>query len=277
MVRLSVPYISQLIGGTGGNNCGPACLSMQLANRGVIPATQDAMLEVADIARDGVSDNRGETGGYITYNQLTMVANMYGQQTQYVYNWDELNQKVRQGEPVTVLLDNTVLTPRQYPVSSGWNAHHFILLTSNEEEDGNTYSSDPLSYYIGGPYFYTTGSTKQGINNLGGLSTSPGQCLVPLDGPPPEPPPKEQIMLMEDWQIKNWVLSDLYQWAGIPYNPEAGTAQAWVLALRDGVYLGRPRTEERGYGEGDMAGCWVEFDHGVLFFRFSDGQYSVRG
>lgn len=275
MTRLSVPYISQLIGGTGGNNCGPACLSMQLANRGLIPATQDAMLEVADIARDGVSDDRGETGGYVTYQQLTMVANRYGAQTQYLYTWDALNQAIRQGEPVTVLLDNTVLTPRQYPVSPGWNAHHFILLTSEGEGD-NRYSSDPLSYYIGGPYFYTEGSTQTGIANLGGLGNSPGQSLVPTDTTP-QPPEPEKIMLMEDWQIRAWVLSDLYQWAGVPYNPDSGTAQAWVLALRDGTYLGRPRTEERPYGEGDGAGCWVEFDHGVLFFRFSDGQWSVTG
>jgi hypothetical protein len=249
---------------------------MQLAHRGAIPPTQDAMLEVADIARDGVSNDVGETGGYITYQQLTMVANYYGQQTQYIYDWGALDQAIRNGEPVTVLLDNTVLQPRQYPVSPGWNAHHFILLTSDQQDDGNRYSSDPLSYYVGSPYFYTEDTTRWGINNLGGLGTSPGQSLVPSDVTP-EPPPVEYIMLMEDWQVRAWVLSDLYQWAGISYNPDAGTAQAWVLALRDGVYLGRPRTEERSYGEGEGAGCWIEFDNGVLMFRFSDGAWSVRG
>lgn len=276
MTRLSVPYISQLIGGTGGNNCGPACLAMQLAYRGVIPPTQDAMLEVADIARDGISDDRGETGGYITYQQLTNVANYYGQQTQFIYSWEQLDLTIQQNEPVTVLLDNTVLQPRQYPVSPGWNAHHFILLTGEGDPDGQRWSSDPLSYYIGGPYFYTEPSTRQGVANLGGFGQSPGQCLVPLDVQP-TPPPKEQIMLMEDWQIRTWVLADLYQWAGIPYNPDDPTSQGWVNALRDGKYLGRPRTTGRSYGEGEEAGVWAEFDYGVLMARARDGATSWTG
>jgi len=232
------------------------------------------MLEVADIARDGLSNNVGETGGYITFQQLTMVAGYYGQQTQYLYDWAGVNRAIDQQEPVTILLDNTALVPRQYPLSPGWTAHHFILLTASPPDvDPNRYSSDPLSYYIGSPYFYTEASTRQASANLGNVQA---QSLVPLDVTP-EPPPPERIMLMEDWQIRAWVLSDLYQWAGLPYNPDSGTAQGWVLALRGGTYLGRPRTEERAYGEGDQAGVWVEYDHGVLFFRLSDGSWSVTG
>lgn len=245
---------------------------MQLAYRGVIAPTQEAMLEVADIARDGVSNDVGETGGYITFQQLTTTANYYGQQTQYVYSWGQLDQLVNFQEPVTVLLDNTVLQPRQYPNDPGWNAHHFILLTSTQI-DQNRYSSDPLSYYIGSPYFYTEYSTRQASANLGNLQA---QALVPLDTTP-EPPPVETLMLMEDWQLRAWVLSDLYQWAGIPYNAEDPTSQGWVDALREGKYLGRPRTTGRNYGEGEDAGVWVEFDHGLLVARARDGATSWKG
>jgi hypothetical protein len=87
----------------------------------------------------------------------------------------------------------------------------------------------------------------------------------------------EVVMLLEDWQVRSWILADLYAWAGIEYNPESGTAQGWVNALREGTYLGRPRTGERSYGEGDSAGVWVEYDHGVLTYRLSDGEWSVTG
>jgi hypothetical protein len=85
------------------------------------------------------------------------------------------------------------------------------------------------------------------------------------------------MQLMNDWQVKNWVLNDLYQWAGIPYNPESGSAQGWVAALRENKYLGRPRTEERPYGEGGDAGVWVEYDYGVLWVRARDNQASWTG
>jgi hypothetical protein len=273
-MRLSVPYISQLVGGSGGNNCGPACLAMMLAHRGVIAPDQDAMLECADIARDGLSNDVGETGGYTTLSQLEQVAGYYGQRCWWPADWDQVGTSVRRGEPVVLLLDNRVLQPRQYPNSPAWNANHFILITSTQEE-GNRYSSDPLSYYVGGPSFYTELSTLQATLNIYGFNAL---ALVPMTPDPPTwPEEPEQLKMMEDWQLKSWVLSDLYAWAGIPYNPESGTAQGWVEALRDGHYLGRPRTQERSYGEGDDAGVWIEFDHGVLLYRLRDGQASWTG
>jgi uncharacterized protein YvpB len=267
-MRLSVPYISQLVNGSGGNNCGPASLAMTLAYRGVIAPTQEAMLECADIARDGLSNDVGETGGYTTFNQLAMVASWYGQATWWPTSWSQIEESILRQEPVIILLDNRVLQPRQYPNDANWAANHFILLTATE--DVNRYSSDPLSYYVGAPYFYTEASTKQAVANVGGVQAL---ALVPLELPP-EP---EKLMLMEDWQLKAWVLADLYNWAGVPYNPESGTAQGWVDALREGVYLGRPRTGERPYGQGEDAGVWIEFDSGVLLYRARDGKASWTG
>jgi hypothetical protein len=273
MTKLDVPYISQLINGSGGNNCGPACLAMTLADRGVIPPTQEAMLQVADIARDGSLNNVGQTGGYVNFQQLAMAAGWYGQSVTWIYSWESIDYSIKNEEAVILLLDNVPLLPRQYPVSSSWNAHHFILITSTNI-DNNRYSSDPLSYYIQTPYFYTEQSTRQGVANLGAVQA---MALQPLDRPPPPQPEPEKIMLMEDWQIRLWVLNDLYAWAGIPYNPDDPTSQGWVNALRAGHYLGRPRTAGRPYGEGDQAGVWAEFDYGVLWARASDGATSWTG
>src|SRR5262249_21466580 len=108
-VRLSVPYISQLVNGSGGNNCGPACLSMCLAYRGVIAPTQEAMLECADVVRDGALDGAGRTGGYTTLQQLQTAAGWYGQACWWPMSWTQIDESVRRGEPVIILLDNRVL------------------------------------------------------------------------------------------------------------------------------------------------------------------------
>lgn len=100
-------------------------------------------------------------------------------------------------------------------------------------------------------------------------------ALVLAEGQQPIPP--EVVMVLNDWQIRNWIMPDLWMWAGIPYNPDAGTSQGWVDALRAGHYLGRPRTEERRYGEGEDAGVWVEYEQGLLVYRERDGEASWTG
>lgn len=91
------------------------------------------------------------------------------------------------------------------------------------------------------------------------------------------PPPPEVIAVLEDWQIRLWCLAPLYDAAAVPFNPDSGTAQGWVDALRAGTYLGRPRTEEQPYGDGDDRGVWVEFEQGCLWYRIRDGQTSTTG
>jgi hypothetical protein len=91
------------------------------------------------------------------------------------------------------------------------------------------------------------------------------------------PPPPEDVAMLEDWQVKGWILAQLYQDAAVPYNPDSGTAQAWCDRYRSGQYPGRPRSEERAYGDGDDAGVWVEFSHGVCLYRLSDGHVSWSG
>ena len=81
-----------------------------------------------------------------------------------------------------------------------------------------------------------------------------------------QPPPQEVVMAMNDWELTNYVLAQLYEWARVPFNPDSGIAKCWVAAMRAGHYPGRPRTEERRYGEPN-AGVWAEFDLGVLIWK----------
>jgi Peptidase_C39 like family len=176
-VRLDVPYISQYnAAGTGGNNCGPAGIAMLLAARGAIPATQEAMWECADLARDGVSDDVGMEGGYTTFQQLASVAASYGCPTTMLYSWDAVRGSLDAGEGVVLLVDNTVLAPREYPVSPAFNAMHFITLTGYATETGTAPTNDPLAVDYGpGEYYYW--SVQAGATDAGGVQ---GLALVPL-------------------------------------------------------------------------------------------------
>ena len=92
-----------------------------------------------------------------------------------------------------------------------------------------------------------------------------------------QPIPPEVVEVLSDWECLNWILGPLYKQAGIDYNPDSGTAKAWVDRLRDGHYVGRPRSAEQPYGEAGEAGVWVEFDRGVCLYRLRDGQVSWNG
>lgn len=86
--------------------------------------------------------------------------------------------------------------------------------------------------------------------------------------------PEEVVMaVLQDWQLKGWVLADLYQQAGVPYNPESATATAWCDELHRGVYRGRPRGEEHTIEDG----VWQEFEQGVCVWKATDGAVSWNG
>lgn len=87
----------------------------------------------------------------------------------------------------------------------------------------------------------------------------------------------EVVAMLEDWQVLNWLMPDLWQWADVPYNPEALSSKAWLQELRQGRYRGRPRTADRPYGEGDQSGHWAEFEDGVLVTRTGSGEWSWNG
>jgi hypothetical protein len=91
-----------------------------------------------------------------------------------------------------------------------------------------------------------------------------------------QPIPPEVVMAMTDWELTHYVLAQLYDWAGIAFNPDGGMAKTWVAAMRAGHYPGRPRTDDRRYGEGEGDGWWAEFESGLLIYR-RDGTMSWTG
>ena len=100
-------------------------------------------------------------------------------------------------------------------------------------------------------------------------------ALVLAEGNQPIPP--EVVMAMSDWELTNYVLAQLYEWAGLKdaFNPDGGVCKAWVAAMRAGHYPGRPRTGERPYGD-PVTGVWQECDLGVLIYKL-DGTMSWTG
>jgi len=86
-------------------------------------------------------------------------------------------------------------------------------------------------------------------------------------------PPEVVTMLLEGWQLKGWVLADLYAQASVPFNPDSATANAWCDELHRGVYRGRPRGEEHAIEDG----VWQEYESGVVVWRASDGAVSWNG
>jgi murein DD-endopeptidase MepM/ murein hydrolase activator NlpD len=98
-------------------------------------------------------------------------------------------------------------------------------------------------------------------------------ALVLAEGHQPIPP--EAVTMLSDWEVLNWIMPDLWRWANVPYNPEALTSKAWLKELREGRYRGRPRTTDRGYGDG--RGDWAEFDYGTVVTRKDSGEWSWQG
>jgi Peptidase_C39 like family len=264
-VTLDVPYISQLSPqGLGGNNCGPACLAMAMAYRGVIEPTSAAMLEVADIARDGLSDDRGETGGYTTFGQLAMVAAWYGQPTVWISSWEAVAESLDAQEPVILLLDNRVLQPRQYPNTAAFAANHFILLTGYDDAGEWRPSSDPLSVQPRGPSGYFESAVRLAVRSVGGAQ---GLALAPLERPPVpgEPPMPPEVYAMLNGAQRAAVQAALW---GSFWNPEYAD---WAIptAWRDewvaGRYRGRPLAPEQPIpaSEDRPAGNFMAFELGV--------------
>ncbi len=90
-----------------------------------------------------------------------------------------------------------------------------------------------------------------------------------------EPIPPEVVEVLSDFEVLNWIMPDLWGWAGVPYNPDGLTSKAWLAELRAGRYRGRPRTADRRYGDG--RGDWGEFDYGVVVTRSDSGEWSWEG
>ncbi len=232
-VRLAVPFITQYDAwGSGNNNCGPAGIAMLLAARGVIPPTYEAMLECADRARDGVSNDVGMTGGYTTFQELANVAASYGCATTMLYAWDAVKASLDAGEGVILLVDNTVLTPREYPISPAFNANHFITVTGYLTESSMAPTNDPLAVdYNPGEYAYW--SVQAGATNVGGVQ---GLALVPLE-------PEDSIP-MDVTEEEQEAMRPYFESLGTPVNMDTQIMKRACLAFKRGESRGPAVSDE---------------------------------
>ena len=96
-------------------------------------------------------------------------------------------------------------------------------------------------------------------------------ALVLAEGNRPIPP--EVVADMSQWELVNYVLVDLYDWAGLKadFNPDSAINKAWADDLHAGRYHGRPRTAERRWGTPDRGGVWQEFDLGIAVWTQEQG------
>lgn len=98
-----------------------------------------------------------------------------------------------------------------------------------------------------------------------------GRSLLPSPDPGGNP-----VRLLEDWQVKGWILADLYQQAGVPFNPDSGVNAAWLSEFRALRYRGLPVGAEHPIGE-PRFGVWQQFEGGVVVYRDGDGVTSWEG
>lgn len=167
MVELDVPYISQLEGGSGYNNCGPAVLAMLLAYDGVIPATQSAMHEVADWIRDGEFDGDWWLGTYTDYPMMVEYCRFrYGITARVLSSWEAVYREIGNGRPVGILAYNGSFSPAPYPKTKAWLANHFIVIRGDGD---NLPVNDPLAYYTPGPGYFARWSVEAGVASVGGV------------------------------------------------------------------------------------------------------------
>jgi len=155
--------------------------------------------------------------------------------------------------------------------SGGWDCAH----AHTELAKG-----PPATGYWQWPYGWSMGQVEAAYHNPWSW-WSAATALVYAEGN--QPPPAEVIKAMNDWELTNYVLAQLYEWTNagrrpedvIPFNPDGGLAKTWVAAMRANVYPGRPRTDERKWGDPNQ-GVWAEFDYRILVYK-NDGTMSWTG
>jgi hypothetical protein len=168
---MNVPYVTQVEpDGSGYANCGPACLTMLLAYDGHIGADRASMHSVADYMRDRYYDGDWWLGTYTDFGMMRwLVEDVYGVTLREQPSWAAIDVALDEGRPVILLLDNSVLQPRQYQATAAFNAHHFIVLTGRDVARGVYAVNDPLAVYAPGPGAYTADSLHRATALVGGV------------------------------------------------------------------------------------------------------------
>ena len=71
------------------------------------------------------------------------------------------------------------------------------------------------------------------------------------------------ISMLEDWQVKEWIMRPLWEENNHPFNPDTAIVNAWLTALRSGEYIGRPIGDERPIENG----AWQQFEFGIATYQ----------
>lgn len=129
-----VPSVSQLIAGQGGDRCGEACLAACLQAL----AVNVTMLDIVGYL--------GKPTGHATstLSELLNAAIHYRVHAQILNSGNDCITALREERYVIVLLNNALLSPRNYPPGDGWFGNHYIVW----EEDSSPLlkAMDPLAY-----------------------------------------------------------------------------------------------------------------------------------
>jgi len=163
-VRLSVPFATQM--GTagdinsGGNNCGPASVTMAMRFFGGSVSVQDSAVAIR-----GFNTNSNGPTDFKSPNAMSWLAR-YGLTEKTVTTLDQIRAEIAAGRPVIILVNNNQYrysNPRPYVNNNnGWFTNaHIVVVTGYDS--ANVYINDPLrsapDYAISVPTFQSAAST----------------------------------------------------------------------------------------------------------------------
>lgn len=237
---LKVPYWSQMErmpSGevSGGNNCGPACVTMAVLYNRLVPFSPTVMHRIAEEIRQAP----WHAGTYTNFQQMRSLAHRYKVAYRDIFSWEAVSGALDVGQPVIILVDNTKLQPRQYPVP-GFAGAHFITLTGYDDE--GFFVNDPLRVFgrpAEGPGTYSRQSVAAGAASVRAQQRIDSAVLaIAIDR---VPPPEAEKAITEEESMIPISDADLEQYlnqAGHPVNMDTSLIKRACLAYRRGETRG---------------------------------------
>ena len=246
---LPVPHVNQVIveGGRseGWVNCGPACVSMAVLYNRLARPSPEVIKRVAEEMRGMPWTARVFTN----FDQMRSLARRRGVPFRNIYRWDDVFVSLDAGQPVVVLVDNTVPVPRQYPTGPGWAAAHFIVLTGYDES--SFFVNDPLNQgwhgVPAGPAHYTGASVRRACASVSAQQRLGVEVMaIAIDRlPQPDVPRRDGALggvdaneFPPEFALPDEQLARYLGQLGTPVNMETAIIRRACLAYRHGETRG---------------------------------------
>ncbi len=237
---LKVPFWSQMermpTGEvSGGNNCGPASVTMAVLYNRLVPLGPAVMHRIAE----GIRQAPWHAGTYTNFQQMRSLAHRYKVAYRDIFSWEAVTGSLDVGQPVIILVDNTKLQPRQYPIA-GFAGAHFITLTGYDDE--SFFVNDPLRVFgrpEQGPGTYTRQSVAAGVASVRAQQGIASAVLaIAIDRV--APPEAEKVITEEEAMIpiSDADLQQYLNQAGQRVNMETALVKRACLAHRRGETRG---------------------------------------